>query len=135
MKKQNYNQKIKRVEKLITASLFVVLLILTGIYAYKSVFYTGVLAGYTMGVLSFFSLSFSFSRLEKLPQWFRAVAILGSSLKILLILLVTFLLKMMGLSVVQIVAGLLTSQLIIITAVILIVYLSKNSVENSIEEQ
>lgn len=135
MKKQNYNKLIKRIEQLIAASFFVVLLTLAGIYVYKSIFYTGFLAGYIMGVLSFLSLSFSFSRLDRVPEWFKAVAILGSSLKILFILLTTFLLKMLGLSVMQIVAGLLASQLIIIAAVLIIVYLSKNSVENSIEEK
>jgi hypothetical protein len=109
---------IKRIEKLIIASFFVVLLTLAGIYAYRSVFYTGFLAGYLMGVLSFLSLAFSFGRLDSMPEWFKAATIVGSSLKILFILLLTFLLKLLGLSVVQIAAGLLASQFIIITTII-----------------
>ncbi|KAF1079101.1 MAG: hypothetical protein GQF41_4582 [Candidatus Rifleibacterium amylolyticum] len=85
--------------------------------------------GYLIGLSSFMMLAESLSSFEKMPQWVTMLTLLLSNMKMLLIALLVFVLKLLGFSVVQIIFGLLFSQLAIIFSFIATLYLDRKSVE------
>lgn len=122
-------ENIKKSEKVIGFFSALVMLALFGIFLYQQVFHAAFMIGYLAGIFCFFALSLTFSRLDKMPAWFRMIAILSSSFKVLFLLLLAMILKLLGFSIVEVVYGLLTSQLVIIAALVIIVYSTRKTVE------
>jgi hypothetical protein len=85
--------------------------------------------GYLLGFASFMMLGESFASFDKMPQWFSILALLLSNMKILVLGLLIFLLKMLGVSVIQIIFGLLFSQLAIIFSFLITIYQDRKTVE------
>lgn len=85
--------------------------------------------GYLIGLGSFMILAESLSSFDTMPQWVTLLTLLLSNAKILLIALLVFVLKLLGFSVVQIIFGLLYSQLAIIFSFIASLYQDRKSVE------
>lgn len=129
------NEKIKRCSRLLIAGSIFIVAILALLYFFREKFYAAFLIGYGVGIIGFFSLTFTFSAIDKLPEWFRIIAVLSSSFKLLFILALAFILKFMGFSVLQMILGLLASQLVIIATILIIVYATRKNVENNIEKE
>jgi hypothetical protein len=94
-------------------------------------FHSAFLIGYAAGIAGFFLLSITFSYLDRLPDWFRIIAVLSSGGKVLFLLLLALLLKFLGFSIVEVVLGLFLSQLVIMLSLLIIVYSDRKSVEVS----
>jgi len=94
-------------------------------------FYLAFLIGFAAGIAGFFLLSITFSYLDRLPAWFRVIAILSSGGKVLFLLGLALLLKFLGFSIVEVVLGLFLSQLVIMLSLLIIVYADRKSVEVS----
>ncbi|MGM0599861.1 MAG: hypothetical protein ACQETH_08620 [Candidatus Rifleibacteriota bacterium] len=129
------NEKIKRCSRLIIAGSIFITIILIALFFIEKQFYAAFIIGYAVGIIGFFSLTFTFSAIDKLPEWFRIIAVLSSSFKLLFILAIAFILKYMGFSILQLIFGLLTSQFIIISTILIIVYTTRKNVENNIEKE
>ncbi len=97
----------------------------------QQVFHSAFLIGYAAGIAGFFLLSITFSYLDRLPAWFRIIAVLSSGGKVLFLLLLALLLKYLGFSIVEVVLGLFLSQLVIMLSLLIIVYSDRKSVEVS----
>lgn len=129
LNKQTATEKIRLSEGLVLKFSALTLIMQIGSYFYQGRFYLAFFIGYALGIVGFFALSLTFSRIDSLPSWFRTIAILSSSFKILFLLAVCFLLKLAGFSITQVVAGLILSQLCIIASLVIIVYSTRKSVE------
>lgn len=124
-------EKVRKSEAGVVWLSLAVVLVVLGLYLHQGIFHLAFLLGYGAGVLGFFALSLTFSYVDKLPGWFRIIAILSSSFKILLLFALALVLKLLGFSIVEVVIGLLASQLVIILALLIIVYTDRKSVEIS----
>jgi hypothetical protein len=130
----NTANRIRKSYKLIFWFSLAVLVTIAGIYFHSQIDLTAFLIGYLAGVAGYLALSLTFSYLDKLPAWFRLIAIMSTSFKILFLLAFALLLKLLGFSIAQVAAGILLSQFLIIFSLVIIVYSSRNSVENNIKE-
>ncbi len=122
-------KKIRSCEKSVALTGFLVALILTIIWYKVGEYYFAFLIGYTLGFIGFLALGEGFSVLDKMPGWFGMLALMLTSFKLLLLGLIVFLLKLLGLSVVEIIFGLLCSQLAIVFSFFVTLYLDKKPVE------
>ena len=123
--------KVKKSERTVLGlSLLVVVGPLLGSWQ-QQVFHSAFLIGYAAGLAGFFLLSITSSYLDRLPAWFRIIAVLSSGGKVLFLLLLALLLKFLGFSIVEVVLGLFLSQLVIMLSLLIIVYSDRKSVEVS----
>ena len=122
-------KKIRSCETAIVLMGLLTALVLVLIWYKTGSFYHSFLLGYAIGFVSFMILGESFAALEKMPQWLSIMALLLSNLKLLLLGLLIFALKMLGFSVVEMIFGLLFSQLAIILSFMVTLYLGRKSVE------
>lgn len=122
-------KKIRDCEKSVALTGFLIALILTIIWYKAGEYYYSFLAGYALGFIGFLALGEVFSVFDKMPGWFSTLAILLTSIKLLFLGLIVFLLKLLGFSVVEIIFGLLCSQLAIIFSFFVTIYLDKKTVE------
>ncbi len=121
--------KIRECEKSLVIIGVMTAMILAMLWYRSGVLYHAFFIGYIIGFGGFMTLAESLASFDKLPQWVTILTLLLSNMKMLLIGLLVFLLKMLGFSVVQIIFGLLFSQLAIIFSFIATLYLDKKSVE------
>lgn len=121
--------KIRECEKTLAVIGALTVMVLLMLWHRAGTLYHAFFIGYLIGLGSFMMLAESLSSFEKMPQWVTMLTLLLSNMKMLLIALLVFVLKLMGFSVVQIIFGLLFSQLAIIFSFVATLYLDKNSVE------
>lgn len=106
-------------------------LILTIVFLFTKKFYFAFLAGFAIGLLSFKILALTASASDRYSNWLKALIIFSTPFKLIGIGLVIYLLKLAGLSVIQLLTGLLASQPAILSSLVLIVYLQRKNVENT----
>lgn len=121
--------KIRECEKNMVVVAVMTAMVLIMLWYRTGNLYHAFFIGYLLGFASFMLLAESFASFDKMPQWFSILALLLSNLKMLALGLVIFLLKMLGVSVVQIIFGLLFSQLAIIFSFLITVYQDRKTVE------
>ncbi len=121
--------KIRECEKTLAVIGALTVMVLLMLWHRAGTLYHAFFIGYLIGLGSFMMLAESLSSFEKMPQWVTMLTLLLSNMKMLLIALLVFVLKLLGFSVVQIIFGLLFSQLAIIFSFVATLYLDKNSVE------
>ncbi|OGK12880.1 MAG: hypothetical protein A2W80_08965 [Candidatus Riflebacteria bacterium GWC2_50_8] len=121
--------KIRECEKNMVVVAVMTAMVLIMLWYRTGNLYHAFFIGYLLGFASFMLLAESFASFDKMPQWFSILALLLSNLKMLALGLVIFLLKMLGVSVVQIIFGLLFSQLAIIFSFLITVYQDRKIVE------
>lgn len=121
--------KIRECEKNMVVVAVMTAMVLIMLWYRTGNLYHAFFIGYLLGFASFMMLAESFASFDKMPQWFSILALLLSNIKLLVLGLVIFLLKMLGVSVVQIIFGLLFSQLAIIFSFLITVYQDKKTVE------
>ncbi|MFZ5952601.1 MAG: hypothetical protein ACOYXC_18005 [Candidatus Rifleibacteriota bacterium] len=121
-------EKTKKIETTVLLLTLVIGLANVGVYLR---FFPGFIIGYLVGVFGYIMLSLTFSYIDRLPPGFRLIAILSTCFKILFLFALALILKLLGFSVVEFVAGLMTSQLIVIVALVFVVYLTRKNVEVS----
>ncbi|EKD83130.1 MAG: hypothetical protein ACD_39C00870G0003 [uncultured bacterium] len=102
-------------------------LVLALIWHQTGKFYHSFLVGYFLGFASFLFLAETFAAFDTMPKWFSVLALLLTTFKLLLLGLLIYALKMLGFSVVEIIFGLLFSQLAIIFSFLMSLYLDKNA--------
>jgi hypothetical protein len=106
-------------------------LILTIVFLFTKKFYFAFLAGFAIGLLSFKILALTASASDRYSNWLKALIIFSTPFKLIGIGLAIYLLKLAGLSVIQLLTGLLASQPAILSSLVLIVYLQRKNVENT----
>ena len=121
--------KIRQCEKTLVVIGVMTAMMLLMLWHRAGTLYHAFFIGYLIGLGSFMMLAESLSSFDKMPQWVTLLTLLLSNMKMLLIALLIFVLKLLGFSVVQIIFGLLFSQLAIIFSFIATLYLDKKSVE------
>lgn len=121
--------KIRECEKTLVVIGVLTVMVLLMLWHRAGTLYHAFFVGYLIGFGSFMMLAESLASFERMPQWLTLLTLLLSNMKMLLIGLLIFLLKLLGFSVIQIIFGLLFSQLAIIFSFISTLYLDKKSVE------
>lgn len=121
--------KIRSCEKAVLLEGVLTAVVLAGIWYKTGVYYYSFLVGYALGFASFISLAESLAAFDRMPKWFSMLALLLTNIKLLLLGLMVFALKLLGFSVVEIIFGLLFSQLAIIFSFLVTLYLDKKTVE------
>ncbi|GEM_PF-5817227 len=101
------------------------------VYLRLGQFFPGFIIGYLTGVFGFIILSLTFSYIDRLPPGFRPIAILSTCFKILFLIVLALILKLLGISVVEFIVGLMSSQLIVIVALIAIVFYTRGDAKVS----
>jgi len=121
--------KIRECEKTLAVIGALTVMVLLMLWHRAGTLYHAFFIGYLIGLGSFMVLAEGLSSFETMPRWVTLLTLLLSNIKILLIALLVFVLKLLGFSVVQIIFGLLFSQLAVIFSFVASLYLDKKSVE------
>lgn len=118
-------KKIRSCEKTVALTGFLLALLLIVIWYKVGEYYYSFLIGYALGFVGFLALGEGFAVFDKMPGWFNMLALMLTSMKLLLIGLMVFLLKLLGFSVVEIIFGLLSSQLAIVFSFFVTLFLDR----------
>ena len=121
--------KIRECEKTLVVIGVLTIMVLLMLWHRAGTLYHAFFVGYLIGFGSFLMLAESLASFDRMPQWLTLLTLMLSNMKMLLIGLLIFLLKLLGFSVVQIIFGLLFSQLAIIFSFVTTLYLDKQSAE------
>lgn len=103
------------------------IILLWGLFA--GAFYYSAIAGYILGFISFVALAESYTALDRMSSGLGIIAMLGSHLKLLFIALFIFVLHKLGLSVAEIVIGMIFSQLAMISSFLMILRTDRKNAE------
>ncbi len=102
---------------LISGCVLALILLITGLLTQR--FYIGIIVGYTLGFSSFIMLVKVYGSSSQLPRWLTVMGILLGNFKLLFLgLLIAFFYKM-GISLKEMVIGIIISQLALIPAIYL----------------
>ncbi|MEW6710375.1 MAG: hypothetical protein AB1403_11185 [Candidatus Riflebacteria bacterium] len=124
-------EKTKKIETSVLLLTLLVGLANFLVYLRLDRFFPGFIIGYLTGAFGFIMLSLTFSYIDRLPPGFRLIAILSTCFKILFLFVLALILKLIGISVIEFVVGLMASQLIVIVALIAVVFYTRKKVEVS----